>query len=184
MVKILKFASTTSAKNLDVEDLGDIDYFLTDPISNVWPKQMRIQLLTKKKPHDYFPVGPLRLGSSKFIDACRNFNVNAEFLPVQLLGKDGNEIESSFYVCHLLENVDCFDSKKSKCIYRDEEKTWIDELIDLVIDAKRASGHHLFRIDIPAFIIGASDEFAEAAHRLGLSGTVFIDPADWSGVSC
>jgi hypothetical protein len=184
MAKILKFAAKTRTQNLDVEELGGIDYFSTGPISEAWPKQMRIRLLSKKEPEDYFPVGPLRLVSSRFIEICRDFHVNAEFLPVQMLEKDGAESRHAFHCCHLLDHVDCVDFKKSKITYRNKKTKWIDELVRLVIDEDKAVGHPLFRVDVSLFIIAASDAFAQAAQRLRLSGALFLDPSEWSGVSC
>jgi len=182
MVKILAFdfLNYTKASNLDVEALGGIELFSTHPVFDVWPDQMRIQLRSKGKPQDYFPVGPLRLVSRQLMNVCREFDVEAEFLPVQLITKDGTESDEDFYFCHLLDSVDCFNSEKSKCTYRDAEETWIDELSELVIDEERASGHHLFRVDVPAFIIAASYEFAKAVHNRKLRGAVFLEPKEWS----
>ncbi|MCE9560439.1 MAG: hypothetical protein K8U57_00135 [Planctomycetes bacterium] len=184
MVKILKFKAKTRALNLDVDDLGEIDHFSTEPISDVWPKRMRIQLLSKSKPEDYFPVGPLRLVSAAFREVCENLHVNAEFLPTQLLEKDGTRSQHQLFFCHLLENVNCFDFKRSEILWRNKRKKWIDELTKLVIDEEKATGHHLFRVDVSLFMIATSDEFSQAAKRVRLTGAVFIEPSEWSGVSC
>ena len=169
----------TNAKNLDVEEVGELDYFSPQPIAKSWPKQVRIRLQGKKKPQDYFPVGPLRIVSSQFKDVCDQLEVGAEFLPIQLLAKDGSDYGQKHYALHILDCVDCMDLENSECTFEDDE-TEVDEVLSLAIHEEKALGHHLFLVDAPEFIILASDEFADAVAKQKLTGAVFLEPEQWS----
>src|SRR5436190_11451566 len=107
MAKILRFVSVPAIDFIDVDKTGAIAITWTDPIADKWPTQIRIQLRSKKKLPDYFPVGELKLTSQPFVDVCRDFKVNAEFLPVQVLDKDGTKSQQTYYFCHVLDMVDC-----------------------------------------------------------------------------
>jgi hypothetical protein len=182
MTMILRFDTVPNIDFIDGDKMGDIYEFSTDPIADEWPAQVRMQSLSKKKLPDYFPVGTLRLASRRFVDVCRDFKVNAEFLPVQILEKGDSKSQQAYYFCHVLDMVDCFDYKKGKIKYRDKKTDWIDKVTKFVIDEEKAAGHHLFRIDMSLFIIAASDEFAEAVQRLQLSGAAFTEPSEWRGI--
>jgi hypothetical protein len=62
---------------------------------------------------DFFRSGPNAVVSERFREVCSEFQVPAEFLPIQINQRGERAPGSPFWIVHLLERLDCIDGERS-----------------------------------------------------------------------
>ena len=186
MTKILQIGwdkELTKAENLSMDDLDEADIWPIDiePFADRWPT-VSLKITTKKAPDDYFQVGSIEVVSDQIKTTMETFNVKVEFLPIQVFYKGKLYSNKSYFFCHILDQVDCFDHEQGRCTFHEAPgfKDRIDEIEKLAIDEQKAEGHHLFRLAKGAeYIICMSDELAKQIQASKATGARFIAPEDW-----
>ena len=173
----------TRAKNLGMDELDIADIWPTDieSFANRWPRIV-LEVITKHLPNDFFRVGSIDVVSDKLRKVMEATGLQAEFLPVFVLYKGKKCSRRSFFFCHILAQVDCFDHQKGQCTYHKAPgfEDHVDEIQKLVIDEGKAAGHHLFRMSKGAeYVVCVSDELAARISESGTSGMRFVEPEKW-----
>jgi len=186
MTKILQTGwdkQHTKAENLSMNELDDADIWPMDTahFADRWPS-VSLKITTKHSPNDYFQVGSIDVVSDQVKAIMEQIGVEAEFLPVRVVYRGKAFSERSFFFCHILDQVDCFDHQRGQCTFHDspEFKDHIDEIQKLVIDEDKVAGHHLFRIAKGAeYIVCLSDELAARLSESEVTGMRFVEPEEW-----
>jgi hypothetical protein len=146
----------------DSFDWKSLDDLRTEPLAARWP-QLTIQLREEFELPDYFASGTKPILSKRLRALCEEqFRVNAEFLPLKIVGSDGKMKSESFSVLHPLERIDCIDYEASQFDrYGDDEDFTIARFRSLVFRPQVIGDRALFRPQrYPAMYV--SNEFREA----------------------
>ena len=173
----------TEAQNLDIEE--HLEFFLgvkcCESMAGRFPEQ-RFEILSDSPPHDNFYSGDDFVVSEKLKTAMEEFNAFAEFFPVRIIYNGKDYTECRFFVCNILDCVDCFDHTRGKATFSKTRgfTDRIDKIKKLAIDEEKAAGHALFRIAKGGeYIECVSDDLAARIEELRLTGMKFVDPDQW-----
>lgn len=185
--------SKVLCESLDEDDYTDAEiesegWFSTDLSGTPgerWPgpfPECTLRIRTPRPPADFFQPGTLLTVSDRLKAVLEEFDARAEFFRVGVRYRGRKYTARTFYYCHILDYVDCFDHDRGEYTYFD--KTGFTDRVDsirrLAIDEGEASGHDLFRIAKGGeYIVCVSDRVAERIAAEKLTGVRLIEPAEW-----
>lgn len=132
---------------------------------------------------DYIESGSRVVVSQQLRSVLEDIGVRADFWPLRTFIDEVEYSERVFYLCKILDRVDCFDYARGECTFHTKPGFThrIDTISRLAIDEDKAAGHHLFYLDNGAgYILCVSDELAERLVSSALTGMKIIAPEDWS----
>ncbi|WP_254510900.1 imm11 family protein [Anatilimnocola floriformis] len=141
----------------------------------------RVEIRSRRLPPDWFCPSGMFVVSQRLKTLLEEWKVLAEFIEIQLVNSKKRPITSDgFFLCNILDAVDCFDFTRGKSTLYDSPVKRIDRLKKLVIDEKKAASHNLFRLATGVEALAfASDGLADAIIQRGMTGMRFIRPEDW-----
>ena len=159
----------------------------SEPIGKPFPKII-IDLTTGVEPADYFTVGPMFAISEPLKSVFEQFDVGAEYFPLEVFNKMKAKVQKQYYYANLLDLVDAIDREQGEYEELDEDDEeiwpgWLDGVIKMVIqeESVQKSGKHLFRFSrVRSRIIGISEELAAAVKEHKLNGMDILTPDEWS----
>lgn len=123
--------------------------FETAPLAGWWPG---LTFQCERRPSDLFAFGPRWFVSDRFRRLCDGFQVNAEFLPVDIVRPNGAPASDvPYWYLHVLDRIDCVDYAASDYdnIYGDKHDFHIRTrgLRRLVMRPEAIGNRDLFKAD-------------------------------------
>ncbi len=147
------------------------------PLTGRFPLSATIEIDTDHEPDDFFRA-PLFVISERIKRILEEFNVFAEYFPLNIVYQGAPYTKREFYFANIIDHVDCFDFAKSVFTYHKKDSSIATGIESLVIDEAKTAGHHLFRIaKVSGVIVCVSDELAASIEAAHVTGVKFLPPA-------
>ncbi|AFZ10530.1 hypothetical protein Osc7112_6376 (plasmid) [Oscillatoria nigro-viridis PCC 7112] len=134
-------------------------------------------------PNDFFTTGSLRIISSKIKEILDSIdNIKVEFFPVTVIYEGEEYLEKSYFLMHILDELDCFDFENSE--YKSHQvqssgATYIDSITKLSLLPVDTSKYKVFIVGEVGFFIICIDSFiADKITEAGATGVKFVDPSE------
>lgn len=106
--------------------------------------------------------------------------VDVEYLPVDIIDHKGRPIKQPYYIVHPIHPVDCLDIEKCGAKWSRIDKTAIQKVEALVIDASKVDPkREFFRPKHFHWVILVRSDLADAIDAQGFTGIRWIDPKDF-----
>jgi hypothetical protein len=173
----------TEALNLDTEALAEV-MLQVKPCGSLAGRfpSIRLEILSDHPPSDFFEVGTLFVVSEQLRALLTECRAEAEFFPIRIIYQEHEYSERDFFVCNILDCVECFDLRRGKYTFWTKPgfTDHVKAIKKLAIDGAKAAGHELFRIAKGGeYIASASDRLAARIVESGSTGLRFVNPKDW-----
>lgn len=165
--------------NGDPVPLPDVPYMNGVPLTGIFPSPVTIKIKTRQLPNDYFFVG-LFVVSERIKRLLEEFNVIAEYFPLQIEYRGAPYTEREFYFANIIDHVDCFDFSNSVYTLHERDSNSVSRIETLAIDESKTAGHHLFQVArVSDLIICASESLAKRIEAADVTGVVFVPVDMW-----
>lgn len=158
------------------------------PVPQPFPNSTLV-VSTRREPADFFFAGLVTVASARLRAILEAFQVNAEFLALKTVWKGKPYTKQAFFLCNILDDVACFDYRKSRFKQTSSGRlAGVSEIEYLVLDNSKAKGKHLFMLGpiawgdkpnpkaIADVIPCVSDKLAAAILQAKITGVVFSRP--------
>lgn len=161
----------------DISQIRGIKMTLTDTPLITFPR-VRFNVKAKKPLPDYFVCGVAYIVSERFKNLLEEFEVKAEFFPVEIyLVRENKSSVDNFYFFHLMAEEDCFDFDNSE--YTIDEDGSVAHIQKLKLRFKSAIENNVFFIaKIDFMIICLTGRICAVIEENKITGIKLAEPDD------
>ncbi|MBU5350728.1 imm11 family protein [Paenibacillus silvae] len=128
---------------------------VSDPLPDNIRAEVELLSSVRSLKVDYFEtITRTRVVSDAFKTLLEPFKTNVQFIPAVVRYHDARPVEQTYWIAHLLEQVDGFDYERSEygrkkiiaaSVHQPPRKT-VKVITRLVLDSDKIEGHHFFKL--------------------------------------
>lgn len=176
--------SSSSFNVLSLHFISKIKFSSLHSLKGIFPNDVTLDIINSTKPSDIFYHALKLFVSYKIVQILLRYNNDlVEFFPVNVLWNGDEYTETSFFLIHIMDKVDCIDRELSeykidKYVDDDDKTAFMSEINKLVIHPIDESIHKVFFIsDISGISLelAVSDDIAQEMISQNCRGCELID---------